>query len=164
MSQDTQPPHLSGIREKDRLMALLASSRHKTLAALRDYDDFAMIYSDSQWRLKDILSHIAVWEREALAALQAFHEKDSAYQVEPDLDIEEYNQRTVSERKPFYPAQVRMDWAMVRRELQFAVSQISAERMSEPFAIPWHEEGTVSQLIEKLVEHEAEHLADVLVI
>ena len=71
MSQNTQPPHLAGIREKDRLMTLLASSRHNTLAALRDMDDFAMIYSDDEWRLKDVLSHIAVWEREALAALLA---------------------------------------------------------------------------------------------
>ncbi len=63
--------------EKERLINLLASERFKTMQALREVNDFTLIYQEGGWRIKDILGHIATWEREALATLQAFNAQDS---------------------------------------------------------------------------------------
>ena len=147
--------------EKERLVKLLASERFKTMKALRDVDDFTLIYSEGEWRIKDILGHIATWEREVLATLQAFNAGDS-YALPDDLSIEAYNQRHFEQRKGYFPAQIRVDWGMVRRDLQFAINQIPPERMNELIDFPWREKGTITQMIEVLIEHEAEHLAEIL--
>ena len=149
--------------EKERLVKLLASERFKTMKALREVDDFALIYAEGGWRIKDILGHIAAWEREVLATLQAFHAGDS-YSLGDDLSIEEYNQRNFEQRKKYSPAQIRMDWGMVRRDLQFVINQIAPERMNDLIDFPWGEKGTISQIIKEIVKHEATHLAEILTV
>lgn len=149
--------------EKERLIKLLASERFKTMNALRDVDDFTLIYEEGGWRIKDILGHIATWEREALATLQAFNANDT-YSLGADLDIEQYNQQQFEQRKGYFPAQIRMDWGMVRRDLQFVVNQVPAEKIYQVIDFAWHEKGTISQMIDVLVKHEAEHLAEILTV
>lgn len=147
--------------QKERLINLLASERFKTMQALREVNDFTLIYQEGGWRIKDILGHIATWEREALATLQAFNAQDT-YSL--GLDIEQYNQQQFEQRKGYFPAQIRMDWGMVRRDLQFVINQVPAERFFDVIDFPWNEKGTISQMIDILVKHEAEHLAEILAV
>lgn len=149
--------------EKERLINLLASERFKTMQALREVNDFTLIYQEGGWRIKDILGHIATWEREALATLQALNAGDS-YSLGTDLDIEQYNLQEFEQRKGYFPAQIRMDWGMVRRDLQFVINQVPAERVFDVIDFPWNEKGTISQMIDSLVKHEAEHLAEILAV
>lgn len=151
------------IAQKERLINLLASERFKTMQALREVNDFTLIYQEGGWRIKDILGHIATWEREVLATLQAFNAQDS-YSLGADLDIEQYNQQQFEQRKGYFPAQIRMDWGMVRRDLQFVINQVPAERLFHVIDFPWNEKGTISQMIDSLVKHEAEHLAEILAV
>lgn len=160
MSHATPPADEAGTVEKERLIRLLEATRHEALVLLRGADDYTIVYPDSGWRVKDLLGHIAAWEREILAALQAFHEGDE-YTLGDDYFLEAYNQQHAEQRRGYDPAQIRMDWAMVRRDLQFAVHEIALERMAQRLRFPWGAEGTVSQMIEQAVEHEAEHLADI---
>lgn len=149
--------------EKERLIKLLAAERFKTMQALRDVNDFTLIYQESGWRIKDILGHIATWEREALATVQAFNAQDS-YSLGADLDIEQYNQQQFEQRKGYFPAQIRMDWGMVRRDLQFVMNQVPPEMFFDVIDLPWNEKGTISEMIDILVKHEAEHLAEILAV
>lgn len=151
------------VAEKERLIKLLASERFKTIQALREANDFTLIYQDAGWRIKDILGHIAAWEREALATLQALNAGDT-YSLGDNLDIEQYNQQQFEQRKSYFPAQIRMDWGMVRHELQFVVNQVSSEIIFHVIDLPWNETGTISQMIDILVKHEAEHLAEILAV
>jgi len=149
--------------EKERLIKLLASERFKTMQALRDVNDFTLIYQERGWRIKDILGHIATWEREALATVQAFNAQDS-YSLGAELDIEQYNQQQFEQRKSYFPAQIRMDWGMVRRDLQLVINQVPPEKLVEVIDFPWNEKGTISQMIDILVKHEADHLAEILAV
>lgn len=173
MSNNLSSNHVNGransqalapeIAEKERLIKLLISERFKTMQALREVNDFTLIYQDNGWRIKDILGHIATWEREALATLQALNAGDS-YSLETNLDIEQYNQQQFEQRKSYFPAQIRMDWGMVRHELQFVINQVSPEIVFDVIDFPWHETGTISQMIDILVKHEAEHLVEILAV
>ncbi len=53
---------------------------------------------------------------------------------------------------------------MVRRDLQFVINQVPPERVFDSIDFPWNEKGTISQMIDILVKHEAEHLAEILAI
>ena len=173
MSHNLSSSHVNGsansqaftqeVAEKERLVKLLASERFKTMDALRNVNDFTLIYKETGWRIKDILGHIATWEREALATLQAFNANDT-YSLGADFDIEEYNQQQFEQRKGFFPAQIRMDWGMVRRDLQFVVNQVPPEKIYEVIDFSWHEKGTISQMVDILVKHEADHLAEILAV
>lgn len=160
MTDDPPPTNQMEISENERLIRLLESSRHEALALLREVDDYTVVYSESGWRVKELLGHVAAWEREILAALQAFHEGET-YSLGDDYFLEAYNQQHAEQRRSYDPAQIRMDWAMVRRDLQFAVQEIAPERMAHRLRFPWGVEGTVSELIEQALEHEADHLADI---
>ncbi|MBA3534235.1 MAG: DinB family protein [Ardenticatenales bacterium] len=147
--------------EQKRLIDLLASARRETLAALGDVNDLAMVYAESGWRVKDVLGHLAAWEREVLASLQAYHEQDE-YTLGPEYVLDAYNEATFERRKEYDPAQCRMDWGMVRRDLQFAVQEIAPDRLDGPVCYPWGAQGTVTDLIEEVIQHEAAHLKDIL--
>ncbi len=147
--------------EKQRLIALLGSSRRAAIEALRGMDEYAVVYPESGWRVKDVLGHLAAWEREALAALQAYHEHDE-YTLGEDYELARYNEENYQKRREFYPAQCRIDWGMVRRDLQFAVHDLDPARLFDEMLYPWGERGTVPDLIESMIAHEEEHIQEML--
>jgi hypothetical protein len=147
--------------EKKRLVTLLEQSRRSAIAALQGVDDYRVVYAESGWQVKDILAHLAAWEREVLASVQAFNEGDS-YDLGRDHVLDIYNEESYEKRKGLHPAQCRMDWGMVRRDLQFAVLELDATRLREEMQFPWGARGSVIQLIEEIVQHEEEHLSEIL--
>ncbi len=131
------------------------------IEALRGVDEYAIVYPENEWRVMDVVGHLAAWEREALASVQAYGEQDS-YSLGEQYVLEEYNQRAYQRRKGFDPAQCRMDWGMVRRELQFAVRAIDPSLLFEEMLYPWGERGTLSDLVKEMIEHEEAHVRDIL--
>jgi hypothetical protein len=152
---------VDAIEHKQRLLARLEQSRRSAIAALHAVDDYRIIYADSGWRVKDILGHLAAWEREVLASVQAFTEGD-VYHLGADHVLDIYNEESYEKRKGLHPAQCRMDWGMVRRDLQFAILELDAERLHEEMQFPWGVRGSVIQLIEEIVQHEEEHVREIL--
>lgn len=146
--------------EKQRLIRLLEQTRQESIEILRGVDDRAVVHPETGWRAQDVLGHLAAWEREVLASIQAFSENDS-YTLGDDYRLELYNEETYQRRRHFDPMQCRMDWGMVRRDLQFAVHDVPDDRFFEPMRFPWRTEGTVSKLVEEMVDHEKEHLAQI---
>lgn len=148
-------------QEKEQLIAELARSRKAMIEALRGVDDYAVVYQENEWRVKDVVGHLAAWEREALAAIQAYSEQDS-YTLGEGYVLEEYNQQAYQRRKGFDPAQCRMDWGMVRRELQFAVQAIDPSLFFEEMLYPWGKRGTLSALVRHMIQHEEAHVRDIV--
>lgn len=146
--------------EKEQLIARLASSRRAALDALQGVNPLQVVYPEQGWRVKDVLGHLAAWEREALASLQAYVEGDEQW-LGPAHDGARYNKEVFTKRYDYDAAQCRIDWAMVRRELQFAVEAVPPEKWAGPLRFPWGEQGSVRRLIEDMIAHEAEHLADI---
>jgi hypothetical protein len=134
------------------------------MAALRGIDAYAMVFpaaeGHGQWRVKDLLAHLATWEREVLASIQA-HSEGEAYRIS-SFDLQRYNRDNYEARKEFDPVQCRVAWGMARRDLQFAIHDLNPARLYEPLTYPSGKRGTLSALIEELVEHEEEHVRDIL--
>jgi len=60
----------SGI--KDGLLDRLAESHSATERIIEGIDLELRVYSDTDWRTRDILGHIATWDREVAKSLSTF--------------------------------------------------------------------------------------------
>lgn len=58
--------------EERRLLDLLTQSYSAAHATLEGIDLEIRVYPDSGWRIRDILGHIATWDREVANSLRAF--------------------------------------------------------------------------------------------
>lgn len=146
-------------QEKQRLIFLLEGERRKTIELLKNANPRTVVYPDSGWRVIDLIGHLATWEREVLAAIQAFHEGDS-YTI-PDFELHAYNQSQYERRRTLDPAQIRMDWGMVRRDVQDVIHDLHDHCFSTEMSYPSGRRGMVIPLIEELAEHEAEHRQEI---
>ncbi len=146
-------------REKQRLIFLLEAERRKTIDLLRDVSPYLVVHTASGWRVMDLIGHLAAWEREVLAAVQAFHEGD-AYTI-PNYELHAYNQAQYERRRTLDPAQIRMDWGMVRRDVQDVIHDLHDHCFMVEMSYPSGRRGMVIPLIEELAEHEAEHRREI---
>jgi len=150
---------IDSTQEKQRLIFLLEGERRKTIELLRDSSPYKIIHPESGWRVMDLIGHLAAWEREVLAAIQAFHEGDG-YTI-PNFEIQAYNQAQYERRRQLDPAQIRMDWGMVRRDVQDVIHDLHDHCFSSDMSYPSGRRGRVIPLIEELAEHEAEHRKEI---
>lgn len=147
----------TGIHEpRAALVEALENSRARFMAAIESVPLPFVLYEDGGWRLQDILSHIASWEREGLAALQA-HAEGHEYTIPGFESLQKYNSEAHARRKNLAAEQVRTEWGMVRRELQYALTGVDPDRLSATLPFPWGGKGSVVDLIEGLIGHEAYH-------
>ena len=58
--------------EKEDLLEKLNDMRSAMRLSLIDVDLEIQVYSDDGWRIRDILGHIATWDREVTKSLRAF--------------------------------------------------------------------------------------------
>jgi hypothetical protein len=149
-----------GEQEKERLTALLQSSRQATLDALRGLDDWAVVHPETGWRVMDVLGHLAAWEHEVFAAIQAFTENDE-YTI-PNFDEQRYNTEAYQRRRALDPAQIRIDWAMVRGEIRLAVRDMTPDQLQATMRYPSGRRGTAAALLQEIIDHEEEHVRDIL--
>ena len=75
------------MEEKKRLLDKLTKTHLAVRATFDDVDMEMPVYKDSGWRARDILGHIATWDREVAKSLRAF-QAGSEY-LTPNLDKEE---------------------------------------------------------------------------
>lgn len=142
---------------KDTLLRAIRAARQDLLDAIESLDPHTPITPDG-WRLHDVLGHIASWDREALAAVQAFVGQDTPYLIDPFSSVDEWNEEQLERKAGWPPAQVRMDFHMVRRELENVLDKFDDESLQADITFPWHRDGTVSELFEiTCVEHDREH-------
>jgi hypothetical protein len=142
--------------EKARLVGLLDDARAHTRAVLDGVDGERDVYSDTGWRVKDVIGHILVWEEEAVKAALA-RQKGESYVIPDFSGFDEYNRRDYEQRRdqPFERLCAALE--SVRDELKDAINALSVEQMEGQMVFPWWLSGTVSQLIEIMALHEREH-------
>lgn len=146
--------------EKIGLINRLGES-HKTLrAAFKDTDLELVIHPATGWRIKDILGHIATWDRQAASSLVAFNE-GSMYSIK-DFDEDTFNKAEVSKARMLTDAQILEEWGPARRAFIEAVRDIPPDQFPGDLLFPWGDErGTISALVEYMLEHDLEHCAEI---
>lgn len=142
---------------KQTLLRDMRAARAELLKAIDSLDPHTPLTADG-WRLHDVIGHIASWDREALAAVQAFIGDDEPYLIDDYSSVDEWNDAQMERKAGWPPAQVRMDFHMVRRELENLLDKFDDETLQTEIPFPWHKRGTIYRLFEIVcVEHDREH-------
>ena len=143
---------------KEDVLAKLAESRrdlHRAIQGLSD-EEMTQVQVEGVWTIKDVLGHIASWEEFCLKPLQRYADGDP-FEAEVTKDYLSLNPVLVS-RKRNTPLDTILDeWDAIRQELTATASKLSAEQWEQKVISPWGDEGTVTEMLDELYEHELEH-------
>jgi hypothetical protein len=116
------------------------------------------------WTLKDILGHVAMWQRVAIKFVDE-HERQGA--PTPlgldDAGVDAYNKRGAAERRDYTLARVRAEFDASTRDLVTAVERLTDAQLNAPLAAPWESWVTLERLIAwNSYEHVPEHIEQIV--
>ena len=149
------------IEDKQRLIDLLADTHSATSMVLEGIDLETRIYSESGWRIRDILGHIAGWDRQAAKSLRAFRDGED-YAI-PNFDEDATNEAMVREQHDWTAEQVFAEWDKAREDFKLAIQEIALDKFPGDLLYPWGDErGSIAQLVEFMTEHDIEHRDEIV--
>jgi uncharacterized damage-inducible protein DinB len=113
-----------------------------------------------EWTLKDLLGHIADWERFGAEGWRLMAAGQSP-EVEVVEDIDAWNLVHVKARREQPWESVWEDLHTTRRSLLTVLEEMGETELSQRFAFPWGPEGTPYQWATVFFAHDREHARDV---
>ena len=147
-------------QEISDLSTLLAESHASTEKLLETIDLELQIYGDPVWRARDVLWHIAVWDRQVSQAIEAF-EFGGQYSI-PDFEEEAFNAAAIKEGQELSPGQILKGSNQARQQFQRVVEQFPADSLDAELLYPWGDErGDIAKLVRYMVEHDEEHRQEI---
>jgi hypothetical protein len=147
--------------DKNHLLDLLTESHAATRATVEGIDPELCVYPDTGWRVRDIIGHIATWERQSAMSLQAF-ESGKDYSI-PGLDEDNFNEQTVLEQRELTAQQIFLEWEQAQKVFRKAVEDMPLEKFPGDLLYPWGDErGSIAQLVAFLIDHDAEHRDEIV--
>lgn len=146
--------------ELSNLSAILGESHASTLKLLETVDLELEIYTDPVWRARDVLWHIAVWDREVSQSIEAF-EFGGQYSI-PEFTEHEFNSATIKEGRELSLEQVLKGANQARQQFQRVVELFPADQVDAELLYPWGDErGDIARLVNYMVEHDEEHRQEI---
>jgi hypothetical protein len=149
------------LEEKRRLLELLNQTHSEIRATLEGIDLEACVYPDSGWRIRDIIGHLATWDRQVAMSLRAFR-AGKEYAI-PDLDETAFNEQDVLKQQELTTKQVFEEWEKAREDFKGAVNEVPLDQFPGDLLYPWGDErGTVAHLVEIMTKHDIEHRDEIV--
>ena len=151
------------IEHKENILTRLSNSHSELEQALEGLDLELVIHPDTGWCIRDILGHIATWDRVLIHTIQTFLE-GSEYVI-PGMvgDETDYNARRVVEQRKLSSSKILTEWNQAREDFITIVQQIPTDKFFDELAFPWGDErGSVSVMIEYMIEHNGDHQEEIL--
>ncbi len=140
------------------LLEELIETRSATRTLLEDVDPEMRVYTDPEWRIRDILGHIATWDRQGAKSLRAFIAGTEYFIPGIEEDESDYNEQAVLEQRTFSTQQIFVEWEQARDDLREAIREIPSDQFPGELLYPWGgERGSIAKLIDFLIDHENEH-------
>ena len=150
-------------KEKKHLLDSLTETHLSIHQTLAEVDLEMPVYKDTGWRVRDIVGHIATWDRETSKSLRAYLIR-SEY-LTPDLDEDEvdFNEQAVLEQKKLSNQQILNEFEQAYDEFRKAIQDMPTDSFPGDMLYPWGDErGTIAQLVEYMIEHAAEHQDEIV--
>ena len=142
--------------DKRQLIERLTETHSSIRAIIKRTDLDICVYTDTDWRIKDILGHITTWDRQATQSLIAF-KAGKDYSI-PDLDEDAFNHQAFLEGRKMSAQQNLNEWEQARKDFIAAIQDIPQDRFSGDLLYPWGDErGSIATLVEFMVGHDIEH-------
>jgi len=116
------------VKDKKHLLNVLSETHSAVQTTVTGIDPEMLIYTDSDtdtaWRVRDILGHIATWDREVTRSLRAF--RAGTEYLTPDFgeDEDDFNQKAVLEQRELTNEQLFAEWEQAREDFKEAVREI----------------------------------------
>jgi len=104
------------VGDKKYLLGRLIETHSATRAILKGVDLEMRVYTETDWRIRDILGHIATWDRKVAKSLCAFR-AGTEYSI-PSIngDETEFNERAVLEQRKLPTRQIYAEWEQARED------------------------------------------------
>jgi len=142
--------------DKERLLDLLANAHSILRSTLEGIDPELRVHIDTGWQIRDIIGHIATWDREAAKSIRAF-QAGTEYSI-PDLDEDVFNQQAASAQRELPIQRLFTELEHARDDFKAAVQEIPPDQFPGELLYPWGDErGSIAHLVEYMVEHDAGH-------
>ena len=150
-------------KEKKRLIDSLTEA-HLSLRTELDGVDLEMpAYKDDSWRIRDIVGHIATWERVVAKALRAYLAGSEYLVPNPETYEDKYNEDEVLEQKKLSTQQILNEFGLAHDEFKNALQETPVDRFPGDLLYPWGEDrGDIATMIEEMIEHVYEHRDEIL--
>ncbi len=151
------------IENKNYLLKRLSDTHVSLQETLEGVELEQIIYKDTGWRIRDILGHIATWDRVLIHAIQTY--LNGSEYVIPGMvgDETDYNAEKVEEQRKLPTSETLNEWNQAREDFIDAVRQVPTDRLSDELAFPWGDErGSFTLMIEYMIEHNGEHQEEIL--
>ena len=147
-------------KQVNRLSASLAESHTALLQLLEAIDWELIIYSDPVWQVRDVIWHIAVWDRQVTQSIEAF-QFGGQYAI-PDFDEDKFNTASIEDSRRLSKEQILKASQQARQQFIAKVERFTEDQLESEFLYPWGDEsGNVIQLVEYMVEHDEEHRREI---
>jgi len=146
--------------ESDHLIDLLSETHSRTHLLIKGIDLEMPVYEDGSWRIRDILGHIATWDRQVSLSLRAFTQ-ESEYSI-PDFEEHAFNDEDVKKQGALTEQQIFDEWLAAREVFKEAVQAVPQDLYPGDLLYPWGDErGTVANLVREMCEHDQEHYGEI---
>jgi hypothetical protein len=150
------------VNKKDTLDQL-AESRQTFLHALQGLSE-AQITQDPVegiWTIKDLLAHLASWEKSCLIPLRAYAAGEP-FVPEAIPDHQVWNQAQAQRWQAQSLAEILAEYQSIRVEIVALITKLPEAQWAVKLHAPWGGEATVAELCGGLVWHEkTEHLKSI---
>jgi hypothetical protein len=150
-----------GFQDKKHLLDLLTETHSLTRGTLEGIDLEMPVYAEAGWRIRDIIGHIATWDRQVEKSLHAFR-SGTEYAIH-DLDEDVFNEQAVMAQRALTAQEVYAEWEQAREAFKEAVRELPDDQFPGDLLYPWGDErGTVAHLVEFMCEHDVEHRDEIV--
>jgi len=145
-------------KEKKRMLDNLTEA-HLSLRETLDKADLEVhAYDDASWRIRDIVGHIATWERVVAKALRTYLSGSEYVVPNPETYEDEYNENKVLEQQHLSPQQILAEFEFAQDEFKTAIEETPVDRFPGDLLYPWGDQrGDIATMVEEMIEHIYEH-------
>lgn len=151
------------IKDKDYLLNKLTEAHLAIRATLDEIDLEMPAYKDDSWRIRDIVGHIATWERVVAKSLRAYLAGSEYLVPNPDTYVDVYNEDEVLDQKKLSTQQILNEFEMAHDEFKNALQETPLDRFPGDLLYPWGDQrGDIATMIEEMIEHIYEHRDEIL--
>ncbi|MBW8011549.1 MAG: hypothetical protein FVQ83_09975 [Chloroflexi bacterium] len=120
--------------DKKRLLDKLNGTLSTTRETLEELDLETRVYTDSDWRIIDIIGHIATWIRQVKKSLLAF-QAGKEYSI-PDLDDDKFNKQAVLELRELTNLQIYSGWEQAHEDLKITIQDLPIDKFPGDLLYP----------------------------
>lgn len=148
---------------KKHLLEILAEIHLATQATLKEVDLETPVYTESGWRIREIIGHIATWNQQVAISINTYREGSEYVILDLDETETDYNEKAVVAQQNLSTQQILAEWEQAYDEFKNAVQGMPADRFPGDMMFPWGDErGSIAKLVEYMVDHEVEHRDEII--